>query len=134
MVDWSCCIKGLADVHCPDAGKIVLVMNNLNTHSPASLYAAFSRAEAKRIADQLELHPTPKHGPSLNMAEVEIAVLSSQCLDRHIPDPATPTAEVASWEDERSEIAITIDWRFTTEDARIKLKRLHPIARREWRP
>jgi DDE superfamily endonuclease len=126
MVDWAHCIKDLVDVHYPAAEKIVLVMDNLNTHSPASLYAAFPPAEAKRLADKLEIHPTPKHGSWLNMAEVEIAVLSSQCLDRRIPDLDTLSTEVAVWEAERDRTATTIDWRFTTDDARIKLKRLYP--------
>ncbi len=127
MVDWARCIKDLVDVHYPDAEKIVLVMDNLNTHSPASLYAAFPPAEAKRLADKLEIHPTPKHGSWLNMAEVEIAVLSTQCLDQRIPDLETLTAEVAAWEEERNCTAAIIDWRFTADDARIKLRRLYPI-------
>jgi len=126
MVDWAHCIKDLVDVHYPDAERIILVMDNLNTHSPASLYAAFPPAEAKRIADKLEIHYTPTHGSWLDMAEVEIAVLSSQCLDRRIPDLETLRAEVAAWEEGRNRTATTIDWRFTTEDARIKLKRLYP--------
>jgi hypothetical protein len=126
MVDWAHCIKDLVDVYYPDAERIVLVMDNLNTHSPASLYAAFPPAEAKRIADKLEIHPTPKHGSWLNMAEVEIAVLSGQCLDRRIPDLDTLSTEVAAWEDERNGTATTIDWRFTTDDARIRLRRLYP--------
>ncbi|HEX6508326.1 MAG TPA: IS630 family transposase [Chloroflexota bacterium] len=128
MADWAHCIKDLVDVHYPDAKRIVLVMDNLNTHSPASLYAAFPPAEAKRIADKLEIHPTPKHGSWLNMAEVEIAVLSTQCLDRRIPDLNTVKSEVAAWEEERNRTATTIDWRFTTDDARIKLKRLYPAC------
>jgi hypothetical protein len=126
MVDWAECIKDLVDVHYPDAERIVLVMDNLNTHSPASLYAAFPPAEAKRIADKLEIHPTPKHGSWLNMAEVEIAVLSNQCLGRRIRDLETLTAEVAAWEEGRNRTATTIDWRFTMEDARIRLKHLYP--------
>jgi hypothetical protein len=128
MVDWAHAIRDLVDVHYPDAEKIVLIMDNLNTHSPASLYAAFPPAEAKRVADKLEIHPTPKHGSWLNMAEVEIAVLSTQCLDRRIPDLDTLKAEVAAWETERNRTATTIDWRFTTEDARIRLKRLYPAT------
>lgn len=127
MVDWAHAIRDLVDVYYPDAEKIVLVMDNLNTHSPASLYQAFPPAEAKRIADKLEIHPTPVHGSWLNMAEVEIAVLSSQCLDRRIPDLQTLAAEVAAWEEERNRTATTIDWRFTAEDARIRLKRLYPV-------
>lgn len=126
MVDWAHCIKDLVDIHYPDAEKLVLVMDNLNTHSPASLYQAFDPAEAKRLADKLEIHYTPTHGSWLDMAEVEIAVLSAQCLDRRIPDLETLTAEVAAWEQERNRTATTIDWRFTAEDARIKLKRLYP--------
>lgn len=126
MVDWAQCIKDLVDVHYPDAERVVLVMDNLNTHSPASLYVAFPPAEAKRIADKLEIHPTPKHGSWLNMAEVEIAVLSGQCLDRRIPDLGTLRREVAAWEEARNQTATTIDWRFTTEDARIRLKHLYP--------
>lgn len=126
MVDWAECIKDLVDVHYPEAERIVLVMDNLNTHSPASLYAAFPPAEAKRIADKLEIHPTPKHGSWLNMAEVEIAVLSTQCLDRRIPGLDALKLEVAGWEEERNRTATAIDWRFTTDDARIRLKRLYP--------
>jgi DDE superfamily endonuclease len=126
MVDWAHCVKDLVDVHYPEAEVIVLVMDNLNTHSPASLYQAFPPAEAKRLADKLEIHYTPTHGSWLDMAEVEIAVLSAQCLDRRIPDIDTLRAEVAIWEEERDRTATRIDWRFTTEDARIKLKRLYP--------
>jgi hypothetical protein len=126
MVDWAQLIKELVDVHYPEAEVIVLVMDNLNTHSPASLYQAFEPAEAKRLADKLEIHSTPTHGSWLDMAEVELAVLSSQCLDRRIPDITTLTAEVAAWEQERNRTATAIDWRFTTQDARVRLKRLYP--------
>ena len=126
MVDWADCIQELVDVHYPEAERIVLVLDNLNTHSPASLYQAFPPAEAKRLADKLEIHHTPKHGSWLNMAEVELAVLSGQCLDRRIPDLAVLTTEVRAWEDARNRTATKIDWRFTTSDARIKLKRLYP--------
>ena len=125
MVDWAQVIKDLVDVHYPEAERIVLVMDNLNTHSPASLYQAFPPAEAKRLADKLEIHYTPTHGSWLDMAEVEIAVLSAQCLGRRIPDLDTLTTEVAAWEAERNRTATTIDWRFTTDDARIRLKRLY---------
>jgi hypothetical protein len=104
----------------------VLVMDNLNIHSPASLYQAFEPQEAKRIADKLEIHYTPKHGSWLNMAEIEIAMLSGQCLDRRIPDIETVTSEVAAWEADRNETATAVNWRFTTADARIKLARLYP--------
>ena len=126
MLDWAHCIRDLIDVHYPAAERIVLVMDNLNTHSPASLYAAFPPAEAKRLADKLEIHPTPTHGSRLNMAEVELAALAKQCLDRRIPDLERLAAEVAAWEVERNRTAAIIDWRFTTADARIRLKRLYP--------
>jgi|SRR5579859_5133041 len=124
--DWAHQIKDLVDHRYPDAERIVLVMDNLNTHSPASLYDAFPPAEAKRLADKLEIHHTPKHGSWLNIAEIELSVLSRQCLDRRVPDVATLQAEVAAWENHRNQTATTVDWRFTTEDARIKLKRLYP--------
>lgn len=126
MVDWAHCIKDLVEVHYPDAETIVLVMDNLNTHSPASLYQAFEPAEAKRLADKLEIHYTPTHGSWLDMAEIELAILSRQCLDQRIPDIDTLKRDVQAWEEERTRTATTIDWRFTTEDARIKLKRLYP--------
>jgi hypothetical protein len=126
MVDWAHCIRDLVDVHYPAAEPIVLVMDNLNTHSPASLYAAFPPAEAKRLADKLELHPTPTHGSWLNMAEVELAVLTKQCLDRRIPDLERLANEVAAWEAERNAAGGRVDWQFRTEDARIKLKHLYP--------
>ncbi len=126
MVDWAHLVRELVDVRYPGAERIVLVMDNLNTHSPASLYAAFPPAEARRLANKLEIHHTPKHGSWLNMAEVELAVLSSQCLDRRIPDLGMLTAEVRAWEEARNRTATKIDWRFTTKDARIKLKRLYP--------
>jgi len=125
-VDWAHCIRELVDVHYPDAEQIVLVMDNLNTHTPASLYEAFPPAEAKRLADKLEIHYTPKHGSWLNMAEIELHALAGQCLDRRLPDQATLTAEVAAWETDRNAAASAIDWRFTTADARIKLKHLYP--------
>ena len=96
-LDWAHCIKELVDVHYPDAERIVLVLDNLNTHTPASLYEAFPPAEAKRLADKLELHYTPKHGSWLNMAEIELGVLAGQCLDRRLADRATLEREVAAW-------------------------------------
>jgi DDE superfamily endonuclease len=124
--DWAHCIKDLLDVCYPDAEQIVLVQDNLNTHTPASLHEAFEPAEAKRLADRLELHYTPKHGSWLNMAEIELAVLSEQCLDRRLADRATMEREVAAWQAARNGAARGVDWRFTTEDARIKLKHLYP--------
>ena len=125
-VDWAHCVKDLLEVHYPDAEQIVLVQDNLNTHTPASLYAAFPPAEAKRLADRLELHDTPKHGSCLNMAEIELAVLAGQCLDRRLADRATLEREVAAWQAARNACGRGVNWRFTTEDARIKLKHLYP--------
>ena len=124
--DWAHAIQDLVDVHYPTAERIVLVMDNLNTHTPASLYEAFPPDEARRILGKLELHYTPKHGSWLNMAEIELSVLSRQCLDRRIPDHNTLVHEIAAWEAARNARQSTIDWRFTTADARIKLKRLYP--------
>jgi hypothetical protein len=126
-VDWAQCIKELVDVHYPDAERIVLVQDNRNTHTPASLYEAFPPAEAKRLADKLELHYTPKHGSWLNRAEIELGVLAGQCLDRRLPDRATLEQEAAAWVAKRNAATKTIDWRFTTDDARIKLDHLYPV-------
>ena len=125
-IDWAHCIKELVDVHYPDAERIVLVMDQLNTHTPASLYEAFTPTEAKRLADKLEIHATPKHGSWLNMAEIELSVLQRQCLDRRLGTRETIGQEVAAWVQERNTVVQRIDWRFTTHDARIKLKRLYP--------
>ena len=125
-VDYAHLLKELSDVHFPDAMKIILVQDNLNTHEPASLYKAFPAAEARRLVERFEWHYTPKHGSWLNMAESELAVLSSQCLDRRIPDKQTLSAEVLAWEDGRNRHHTKADWRFTTADARVKLKRLYP--------
>ncbi len=126
-LDFAHCIQELVDVHYPDVERIVLVMDQLNTHSPASLYEAFPPAEAKRLADKLEIHYTPKHGSWLNMAEIELSVLQRQCLDRRLGDRVTLEQEVAAWVAARNGTAVRIDWRFTTADARIKLKRLYPV-------
>jgi transposase len=120
-IDWAHCIKELVEIHYPKAERIVLVMDNLNTHTPAALYEAFVPAEARRIASKLEIHYTPKHGSWLNMAEIELSVLARQCLDRRIPDQETLTEEVGAWEAERNAEESSIDWRFTSADARIKL-------------
>jgi transposase len=124
--DWAQCMKNLVDVHFPEAEKVVVVQDNLNTHLPAALYAAFEPHEAKRIWDRLEFHYTPKHGSWLNMAEIELSVLSRQCLDRRIPDQASLRREVTAWAERRNRAKATIDWQFTTADARIKLKKLYP--------
>ena len=125
-VDWAHLIKELVDVRYPDAERVVLVQDNLNTHTPASLYEAFPPAEAQRLSEKLELHYTPKHGSWLNIAEIELSVLSRQCLARRVPDAATLVAEVAAWQARRNAHGSAVDWRFTTADARIKLKRLYP--------
>lgn len=127
-VDWALWAKELVDVHYPDAERVVLVMDNLNVHSPASLYEAFEPGEAKRIADKLEIHYTPKHGSWLNMAEIELSILRGQCLDRRLSDISTVAYEVAAWEWDRNRRHSTVDWRFTTQDARIKLKHLYPVV------
>ena len=134
--DWAQVVRQLVDEDYPDKERIVLVMDNpvpstgqaLNTHHPASLYQAFEPAEARRIAQRLEIHYTPKHGSWLNMAEIELGVLARQCLDRRIPDEEVLAHETEAWQDRRNQDAIRVDWRFTTEDARIKLKSLYPSS------
>jgi len=125
-IDWAWAMRELVDEHFPQAKRITVVMDNLNTHSPSSLYEAFRPEEAKRILDRLELHYTPKHGSWLNMAEIELSALGRQCLRRRIPDQQTLRREVRAWETLRNAKGSTVDWRFTTQDARIKLKRLYP--------
>jgi len=124
--DWAYCMRDLVDVHFPTAIRIRLVEDNLNTHDPAALYEVFAPAEAKRILDRLEFHYTPKHGSWLNMAEIEFSVLSRQCLHPRIPDKPTLECAVGAWQAERNQAHATVHWRFTTSDARIKLKRLYP--------
>jgi hypothetical protein len=124
--DFAHCIKELVDVHYPSAARIVLVLDNLNIHSPASRYEAFPPAEAKRLADRLAIHHTPKHGSWLNMAEIELSILQRQCLDRRLGERATLEREVAAWTAARNAADRRITWRFTTADARIKLRRLYP--------
>ena len=125
--DFAHCMKYLVDEVFPDADKIVVVLDNLNIHTPASLYETFEPAEAKRILDRLEFHYTPKHGSWLNMVEIEIGVVCEQCLDDRIPDEETLRRQIAAWETVRNEQQATINWKFTTIDARNKLKRLYPI-------
>lgn len=125
-IDWAYQIRDLVDVHYPDAERISLVMDNLNTHCGASLYKAFEPEEARRIIERLDFHYTPKHGSWLNMAEIELSILSSQCLNRRIPDQETLKKEVTAWVNQRNDSATEMDWRFTTSDARIKLRRLYP--------
>ncbi len=127
-VDFADCLKDLVDIHYPDATKIVLVMDNLNTHMIASLYKAFSPEEAFRIAQKLEIHFTPKNGSWLDMAEIEFSALSRQCLNRRIPDQETLIKEIAAWETDRNNTAVKCNWQFTTEDARTKLHKLYPTV------
>ena len=126
-VDYAEILKDLSDKHFPDAAKIVLVQDNLNTHKPASLYEAFPAAEARRLVERFEWHYTPKHGSWLDMAESELSVLSTQWLDRRIPDKQTLIKEVAAWESSRNQKHAKSDWQFTAADARVKLKRLYPV-------
>ena len=126
-VDFARFVKRLLDESYPDAATVVLVTDNLNTHGVGSLYEAFAPAEARRLAERIEWHFTPKHGSWLNMAEVELSVLSRQCLDRRIPDAATLAVEVAAWQAERNAAGVKADWQFTTADARTKLRRLYPV-------
>ena len=125
-IDYAHALKDLSDTHLPDADIIVLVQDNLNTHKPASLYKAFPPAEARRLVERFEWHYTPKHGSWLDMAESELGVLSSQCLDRRIPDKKTLMKEIAAWENDRNKTHARSDWQFTTTEARIKLKHLYP--------
>ena len=128
-IDFAHICRDLVDVHFRDAEKIILVSDNLNTHKPeTSLYKAFGPDEARRIAEKLAFHYTPKHGSWLNMAEIEFSVLSRQCLSRRIPDQQTLKREVQAWQNRRNEQRETVKWRFTTKDARIKLKRLYPSS------
>lgn len=125
--DFAHCMRDLVDVHFPDATCIRVVLDNLNTHTPASLYTVFPPEEARRIVAKLDFHYTPKHGSWLNMAEIELSVLAGQCLDRRIDDQDALTKEVTAWVDARNAAGTTIDWRFTTADARIRLKKLYPV-------
>lgn len=125
-LDYAQVLKELADEHFAKASKIVLVQDNLNTHTKAALYEAFQPEEARRLVERFEWHYTPKHGSWLNMAESELGVLASQCLDRHIEDQATLAREVCAWTKRRNTHNAKADWRFTTADARIKLKKLYP--------
>jgi hypothetical protein len=125
-IDYAHVLKDLADIHFPRAKTIVLIQDNLNIHSKASLYEAFPAAEARRLVERFEWHYTPKHGSWLDLAESELGVLSAQCLDRRIPHKQTLIDEIAAWQQERNANHTTSDWHFTTKDARIKLKHLYP--------
>ena len=124
--DWARQVKDLVDVYYPQAERVTLVMDNLNTHTPASLYEVFEPQEARRLIERLEMVYTPKHGSWLNIAEIELNVLGRQCLGRWIPDKPTLVRQADAWETERNADQAKVNWRFTTADARIKLKRLYP--------
>ena len=124
--DWAYRVRELLDVHYPDAQGVRLVMDNLNTHDLASLYEAFEPEEARRLARRLDIHHTPKHGSWLNIAEIELAVLSRQCLRQRLADPVTLQRQADAWQRPRNAATKIVDWQFTTADARIKLKRLYP--------
>lgn len=126
-IDWAVAMKELSDIYYPQAEVIVIVMDNLNTHSAASFYEAFEPEEALRLANRFEFHYTPKHGSWLDMAEIELSVLSRQCLDRRMPNREFLESEAKAWEDERNDQVVKVQWRFTTADARIKLKYLYPL-------
>ena len=125
-VEWAEVMRIVSDELYPHAEKIVVVLDNLNTHVGAAFYQAFEPQEARRLVERFELHYTPKHGSWLNMAEIELSVLNRQCLDRYIPDKATLAQETTAWATKRNSKGATVNWRFTTDDARIKLKRLYP--------
>jgi transposase len=124
--DFARIIRRLVDEWYPQAERIILVLDNLSTHTPAALYEAFEPAEARRLVEKLEWHYTPKHGSWLNVAEMELSVLARQCLDRRIADEETLRREVLAWEQKRNAAVVRVDWQFTTADARVKLKRLYP--------
>ena len=128
-VDFAEVVRWLVEEVHPDAEAVVLVLDNLNTHKPASLYEAFEPERARRIIERLEIHYTPKHGSWLNMAEIELSVLAGQCLDRRIDNAEELCREVSAWEEERNERQVGVNWQFTTADARIKLRRLYPATR-----
>ena len=125
-VDFACCMRDLVDLYYPQAEVIRVVLDNLNTHTPASLYQVFPAQEVRRILKRLEFHFTPKHGSWLNMAEIELSVMTRQCLDRRLPDQQSVAREVAAWVRERNAKGATVQWRFTSANARTKLQRLYP--------
>jgi len=125
--DWAVAMRQLSDRHYPAAERITVVLDNLNTHGPASFYEAFAPEEARRLVERFEFHYTPKHGSWLNRAEIEFSVLSRQCLDRRIGDAETLRNEIQAWTQQRNTASKSVDWQFTTADARLKLKRLYPV-------
>lgn len=126
-IDWAVAMHELSDRHYPAAERITVVLDNLNTHGPASFYETFAPEEARRLTERFEFHYTPKHGSWLNMAEIEFSVLSRQCLNRRIGEAEVLRSEVRAWQQQRNAASKTIDWQFTATDARIKLKRLYPV-------
>jgi hypothetical protein len=126
-IDWAVAMRELSDQHYPTAERITVVLDNLNTHGPASFYGAFAPEEARRLTERFEFHYTPKHGSWLNMAEIEFSVLSRQCLDQRIGEAETLRNKVRAWTQQRNASSKNIDWQFTTADARINLKRLYPV-------
>jgi DDE superfamily endonuclease len=127
MEDWAHEMKRVLDEDYPSAKKVILVCDNLNTHKAAAFYKTFPPEEARRLLARLEIHYTPKHGSWLNMAEIELSVLTKQCLNRRIPDLATLQQEIAAWNTDRNNASKNINWQFSTDDARTKLKRLYPV-------
>jgi DDE superfamily endonuclease len=127
--DWAEAMRELANQHYPTAERITVVLDNLNTHGPASFYEAFAPDEARRLTERFEFHYTPKHGSWLNIAEIEFSVLSRQCLDRRIGEVAVLRSEIGAWQRKRNAASKTVDWQFTTADARTKLKRLYPVIK-----
>ena len=125
-VEWACVMKSVSDELCPDAEKIVVVLDNLNTHTPSAFYETFEPEEARRLVERFEFHFTPKHCSWLNMAEIELSVLARQCLNRRIPNKETLIEEVSAWQQQRNDEIVKVQWQFTTADARIKLKSLYP--------
>jgi hypothetical protein len=129
-VEWACCVKALLQENYPQAEKVLLVCDNLNTHTGGALYEAFEPKVAKALCERLEFHHTPKHGSWLNMAETELSVLAGQCLDRRMDSAEFVASEVSSWQEERNRREAKVRWQFTTEDARVKLEKLYPVF--EW--
>ena len=125
-LDWAHQIRALLEEHYPRARKVHWVMDNLNTHGGASLYEAFAPEEARRLLDRLEFHTTPKHGSWLNVAEIELSILSRQCMDRRIPDASTLIGEIEQWQSDRNHRPSKVRWQFTAQDARISLRKLYP--------
>ena len=125
-VEWATVMKQLSDVRYPQAEKIIVVLDNLNTHTPSAFYETFEPEEARRLVERFEFHFTPKHGSWLNMAEIELSALVRQCLDRRLPDIETLTDEVQAWQQQRNDEVVKVRWQFTTTEARTKLKHLYP--------